>query len=191
MGLDAVVAEIREKGRSEADAIKQEADSKKVEILSAAQQKTEAIKATAREEADKSTSHIITQEEAAGHLIVKRQILNTQKELMDDVYRNALDTISGMPASFHKGAMSSLLRKAESDIPKGTVSCCARDENTLKEVLKGSEFSAYSFGSVIGIDGGIIVESTDGQLQVDFSYRTFMSQVWESGLKDASDILFA
>jgi len=191
MGLDAVVAEIRDKGRAEADAIKQEADAKKVEILNLAQQKAEVVKSTAREEAGKSTSHIITQEEAAGHLVVKRQILNTQKELMDDVYRQALDKITTMPESFHKGAISSLLHKAGAEIPKGKVSCCARDESALKEVLKESAFSAYSFGSVIGIDGGIIVESTDGQLQVDFSYRTFMSQVWESGLKDASDILFA
>lgn len=191
MGLDAVVAEIREKGRAEAEAINKDADSRKVEILNVAQQKAEVVKATAREESGKSASHIITQEEAAGHLVVKRQILNAQKELMDEVYRQSLETITGMPESFHKGAISSLLRKAMTEIPKGTVSCCARDEKALKDVLNESEFSAYSYGKVIGIDGGIIVESTDGQLQVDFSYRTFMSQVWESGLKDASDILFA
>lgn len=191
MGLDAVVAEIREKGRAEAEAINKEADSRKVELLNAAQQKIEVTKTAAREESAKATSHIITQEEAAAHLVVKRQILNAQKELMDEAYRQSLDAITGMPESFHKGAISSLLRKAMAEIPKGMVSCCGRDEKALKEVLKESEFSAFSFGKVIGIDGGIIVESTDGQLQVDFSYRTFMSQVWESGLKDASDILFA
>jgi V/A-type H+-transporting ATPase subunit E len=191
MGLDAVVAEIREKGKAEADAIRREADAKKIEILNLAQQKSETVKTTVREEADKSTAHIISQEEAAGHLVVKRQILNTQKELMDDVYRQALDKIAGMPESFHKEAISSLLRQAGTEIPKGKVSCCSRDEKILKEVLKESEFSSYSFGSVIGIDGGVIVESVDGQLQVDFSYRTFLNQVWESGLKDASDILFA
>jgi len=191
MGLDAVIAEIREKGQAEAGAIGKEADAKKAEVLNLAQQKAEAVKSTARDDAGKTVSHIITQEEAAGHLVVKRQILNTQKELMDDVYRQALEKIAAMPETFHKDAISSLLRKASTEIPKGKVSCCKRDETVLKEVLKESEFSAYSFGSVIGIDGGIIVESVDGQLQVDFSYRTFMSQVWESGLKDASDILFA
>jgi V/A-type H+-transporting ATPase subunit E len=191
MGLDAVVTEIREKGQAEAEALRQEAAAKKVEILNLAQQKTELIKTTAREEAEKSTSYIITQEEAAGHLVAKRQILNTQKALMDEVYQKALDTISGMPESFHKKAITSLLQKVQAEIPKGKVSCCARDEKTLKEVLKEPDFSAYSFGSVIGIDGGIIVESMDIPIQVDFSYRTFMVQVWESGLKDASDILFA
>ena len=191
MGLDAVVAEIREKGRVEAEVINQDADAKKLEFLNAAQQKAEAIKTTAREEVAKTSSHIISQEEAAGHLVVKRQILNTQKELMDEVYKQALEKITSMPESFHKGAVSSLLRKAMTEIPKGSVSCCARDEKVLKDVLKESEFGAFTFGKIIGIDGGIIVESTDGQLQVDFSYHTFMSQVWESGLKDASDILFA
>jgi V/A-type H+/Na+-transporting ATPase subunit E len=191
MGLDAVVAEIREKGQAQADTIRKEADAKKAEILNTAQQKAESIRTSVRDEVAKTSSQIIAQEEAAGHLVVKRQILNTQKELMDDVHRQALEKINAMPESFHKEAISSLLRKAGTEIPAGKVSCCARDETALKEVLKDAVFSAYSFGSVIGIDGGIIVESADGQLQVDFSYRTFMSQVWESGLKDASDILFA
>jgi len=191
MGLDAVIAEIKEKGRVESEAINREADAKKVDLLNVAQQKAETVKAAARDEAGKTTTHIISQEEAAGHLVVKRQILNAQKELMDEVYRQALDKIEAMPDSFHKGAISSLLRKAKTEIPKGTVSCCGRDEKALKDVLNESEFSAFTFGKVVGIDGGVIVESTDGQFQVDFSYHTFMSQVWESGLKDASDILFA
>ena len=41
------------------------------------------------------------------------------------------------------------------------------------------------------MEGGIIVESRDGTLQIDLSYRTFLNQVWETGLKNASDILFS
>lgn len=40
------------------------------------------------------------------------------------------------------------------------------------------------------IEGGVIIESNDGTLQIDMSYRTFLDNVWEKGLKDASDILF-
>jgi V/A-type H+-transporting ATPase subunit E len=45
-------------------------------------------------------------------------------------------------------------------------------------------------GDPVDIPGGIIVESTDGELKIDYSYRTFLDEIWESGLKDASDILF-
>jgi V/A-type H+-transporting ATPase subunit E len=42
----------------------------------------------------------------------------------------------------------------------------------------------------VNIEGGIIMESKDGQLQIDYSYRNFLDIVWEASLKDASDILF-
>jgi len=191
MGLEAVIAEIREKGRSEAEGIVNEAETRKVEVLNAAQQKTELIKTAAKEDVEKLYTHIISQEQAAGHLIVKRQILNKQKELMDDVYQHVLEKISEMPESFHKEAISSLLSKAKPEIAKGKVNCSARDENALKAVLKENEFSCYAFGKVIDIDGGVIVESETGELQVDFSYRTFLNQVWETGLKEVSVSLFA
>ncbi|NLV26245.1 MAG: V-type ATP synthase subunit E [Methanomicrobiales archaeon] len=190
MGLEAVIAEIKEKGRNTSETILKEAETKKVEILNIAQQKSEAIKVAAQDEVEKFSSHIISQEEAAGHLAVKREFLNKQKELMDEVYQEVLQKISDMPESFHQESISSLLTKAKAEINEGKVSCCARDEKALQAVLTKSEFSEFSFGQIIDIDGGIIVESEDGNLQVDFSYRTFLSQVWESGLKEASDTLF-
>ena len=191
MGLDAVIAEIKEKGRNEAEAIIQGGNSRKDELLGAAKQEIELLKQSVKDDVEKNLSQIISQEEAAAHLVVKRQILNTQKDLMDQVYSQALEKILEMPESFHKEAITSMLKKAEGEIPKGKVSCALRDEKILKKLLEESEFSAYKFGSIIEIDGGVIVESDDGQLQVDYSYRTFLNQVWESGLKDASDLLFA
>lgn len=191
MGLDAVIAEINEKGRIEAEILLQEGNTRKDEILKAAGQKVEHIQRTVKDEVEKTLSHIISQEEAAGHLIVKRQALNTQKDLMDQAYQQALEKITQMPESFHEEAITSLLRKAKEEIPKGKVRCASRDKEILNKVLKKSEFSAYAFDSVIETDGGIIVETDDGLMQVDYRYRTFMNQIWESGLKDASDSLFA
>jgi V/A-type H+-transporting ATPase subunit E len=59
------------------------------------------------------------------------------------------------------------------------------------KVSEAIEFLHSHLARLLKTDGGIIVESDDGQLQVDYSYRTFLNQVWESGLKDASDSLFA
>lgn len=190
MGLDAVITEIKEKARAEADAIIQEADAKKTEILTAAQTQVQLIKTDAEENAQKSASHIHTQEEAAGHLAVKREVLNAQKTLMDEVQAKTLEQICALPESFHKQAIASLLKKAQLEIQNGTVTCAARDTEALRKVLSDSEFAKFTAGDPTEIDGGIIVESADGMLQVDYSYHTFLNQVWESGLKDASDILF-
>jgi V/A-type H+-transporting ATPase subunit E len=51
-------------------------------------------------------------------------------------------------------------------------------------------FSGFRLGEPVDIDGGILIEGEAGELQIDYSYRTFLAKVWESGLKDASDILF-
>jgi V/A-type H+-transporting ATPase subunit E len=85
-----------------------------------------------------------------------------------------------------------LLSEAAKEIRKGTVHCNTRDAPVVKALIgESSQFAGFALGSSADIEGGIIVEGEGGGLQIDYSYRTFLSKVWESGLKDASDILFA
>ena len=66
-----------------------------------------------------------------------------------------------------------------------------RDLPVVEEIISRLKtLSGYTVGDPVDIPGGIIVESTDGELKIDYSYRTFLDEIWESGLKDASDILF-
>ena len=190
MGLDAVITEIKEKARVEADTIVQDAEAKKTELLTTAQTEAQSIKTAAEENVQKIVSQIRTKEEAAGHLAVKREVLNAQKALMDEVQIKTLEEICNLSEAFHKQAIISLLKRAQSEIPSGTVSCDARDVSALKKILSEPGFSGFRMGKTVDIAGGIIVESTDGMLQVDYSYRTFLDKVWESGLKDAADVLF-
>ena len=57
-------------------------------------------------------------------------------------------------------------------------------------IAEHAEFAGFKVGEPVDIDGGILIEGEGGALQIDYSYRTFLARVWESGLKDASDILF-
>jgi V/A-type H+-transporting ATPase subunit E len=191
MGLESVVSEIREKGQKEAAAIRQETAAEVEKILKAAQNRAEKIKMAANEVVDKQVAHIQSQEISAANLVVKRDLLNAQKSLLDQVYSSTLTSISDLPVSFHKETMVKLLKKAKTEIPQGIVHSNQRDLNILKEILeKDPEFSAYTTGKPANIEGGIIVESMDHQLQIDYSYRNFLDIVWEERLKEASDILF-
>jgi V/A-type H+-transporting ATPase subunit E len=191
MALDAVVAEIREKGRREAEAIRSETQKDVKEILVAAQEDVAAIKLAADEDVDRQTGHIIRQEVAAANLVVKRRFLNTQKGLLEEVYEAAVAAIADLPGDFHANAVRVLLERAVTEIPVGTVYCCERDQAGLEEALsREKKFGGYSFGGTVDIDGGILAESRDAKLQLDYSYATLLGEVWESGLKEASDILF-
>ena len=191
MGLDAVVNEIREKGRKEVGAIQTETRTDVEGILRDAQARAAGIKASVQEEVDRAVTHIVNQEASAANLIVKRQVLNAQKMLLDQVYSTSLAAIGDLPAEFQEKALTALLKRAVKEIKKGVVHANKRDIPVVEGILSQLKmFSGYTVGAPVDIPGGIIVESNDGELQIDYSYSTFLDEIWESGLKDASDILF-
>jgi V/A-type H+-transporting ATPase subunit E len=190
IGLEKLVKEIREKAAAEADKLRAEAKADSDKILAAAGKKAETIKLTAEEEVVKQTSHIVSQDVSAANLLVKRELLNTQKALLDQVYETTRQEIVALPESFHKEAIKKLLTEAKKEIPSGTIYCNARDLAAAKALVGEAAFSKFGVGEPVDIDGGILVEGEGAALQIDYSYRTFLAKVWESGLKDASDILF-
>ncbi|KQC04452.1 MAG: ATP synthase subunit E [Methanoculleus sp. SDB] len=191
MALDAVVGEIREKGRNEAERIRREADTEVTTILSAAQEKAESVKLSVQDEVERTTGRILTQEVAAANLVVKRNTLNVQKDLLDQVYTATVAAIADLPEDFHKKAVRELCKRAAKELSGGVIYCNARDRPAVQDALTGLKgLAGFTLGDTVDIAGGIIAESKDGELQLDFSYPTFLSEVWESGLKDASDILF-
>jgi V/A-type H+-transporting ATPase subunit E len=192
MGLETVVEEIREKGKKECDRIRAESREEMEQILAAANKRVAEIKLAADEEVAKQTTHILSMEATAVNLLVKRELLNTRKTLLDHVYQSTLAELTRFPDSFHREAIIKLINEVHKEIDSGTIYCCARDRDILKKILEeNSDFKAYKLGNAVDIEGGIIVKSTDSELQIDYSYRTFLDKVWKSGLKDASDILFA
>ncbi|KUG20238.1 MAG: V-type ATP synthase subunit E [Methanomicrobiaceae archaeon] len=192
MGLEAVVDDIRNKGRREAGAIRSETQAEVNRILEAAQERVEEIKLGAERDVSGQIQKITDQEVSAANLVVKRQILNAQREILDQVYQSTLAALSDLPENFHHEAVRKLLMQAAGEIREGVVYCNRRDMPVVKDLIaRESSFAGYRLGDAVEIEGGVIVESIDGDLKIDLSYRTFLDGMWESGLKDASDILFA
>jgi V/A-type H+-transporting ATPase subunit E len=179
-----------EKAKAEAEKLHAEAKADSDQILAAAGKRAETLKLTADAEVTKQTSHIVSQDVSAANLLVKRELLNTQKALLDQVYEATRKEIAALPESFHREAIRKLLTEAKKEIPAGTISCNTRDMPALKALIAEAEFAQFRIGAPADIDGGILIEGEGAALQIDYSYRTFLAKVWESGLKDASDILF-
>ncbi len=191
MALDAVVGEIKEKAKKEAEAIKRVGKDESDAILADAKQQADEIKIAADEEAKRQSEYILRQESAAANLSVKREILNAQKEKLDEVYAAVLEAIAGLPDDFHKKAVRELCKRAAGVLGEGVIYCNERDKPAVENALGSLKtLSGFSFAGTMDILGGIIAESRDGGMQLDYSYTTYLSEVWESGLKDASEILF-
>ena len=191
MGLEVVVDEIKAKGDNEAAGIKSKAEAQAKEIINEANLRANEIRLEAEKNAEIQAERIMIREVASANLVVKRDFLNAQKELLDKVYAGAVDEIANLPADVHAKAVRELLKEAAKQIKVGVVFTNVRDEKSAKEALSGLKtLSRFTFGGIIDIAGGVVVQSTDGQLTLDLSYQTFMTEVWESSLKDASEILF-
>lgn len=191
MGLEVVVEEIREKAQKEAGAIRNEANTEAQRILAAAAERASLIKQDAETEVLRLIQQMNAQDVSAAKLLVKRETLNAQKELLEEVFAATKTAITGLPTTFHEKVVRELLKKVVKEIKDGLVYCNSRDQQAVEAALSELKtLSGYSFGGIVAIDGGIVVKSADGQLTVDLSYQTFLDEVWESGLKDASDILF-
>jgi V/A-type H+-transporting ATPase subunit E len=190
MELEAVALDIRNKARQDAEAIREETRRETERILSSAQERVKEIQLSAEEDVKRQQARITDLEVSSANLAVKRMLLNTQKDLLDQVYRATLDAIGRHPESFRRDTLKNLLSRAKKEIPEGAVFASGRDAEALQEILRTPEFSGFRFGGSVDIPGGIIVESRGGQLKIDYSYRMFLDRVWEAGLKDASDILF-
>ena len=191
MGLEVVVDEIKAKGDREAAGIKAAAEAQAKEIVNEANLRANEIRLAAEKDAEIQAERIMIREVASANLVVKRDFLNAQKELLDTVYTSAAKEIANLPADVHAKAVRELLKESAKQIKAGVVFTNARDEKAAKEAISGLKtLSGFTFGGITDIDGGVVVQSTDGQLTLDFSYQTFMGEVWETSLKDASEILF-
>ena len=190
MGLEAVISEIQQKGRLEADRIRREGEIESERILRDAQQRSDEIKLQAETDVTRQVEHVLAQETSSANLVTKRATLNAEKELLDQVYAATLAAIRSEPPAFHERALRNLLATAKAEIGGGRVRVNRADLAALETLVKDPAFASFTVGPPAEIEGGLLAESIDGAFQVDHSYRTYLNRVWESSLKDASDLLF-
>lgn len=191
MALDAVVGEIKAKGEKEAGDIIAAGNVEKLRLLAKAKSEADAIKIAAKADADTQTEFILRQEVAAAHLAAKRAQLNAEKDVLDKAYAEVLAAIDGLPEEVHQKTVRELCKKSAKELGEGVFYCCERDKAAVEDALSSLKtLSKFSLARTIDISGGIIAESADGAFQLDYSYLTYVNEVWKIGLKDASEILF-
>jgi V/A-type H+-transporting ATPase subunit E len=190
MGLEAVISEIQQKGRLESDRIRHDGLMEAERILRDAQQRSDEIKLQAEADVTRQVEHVLAQVTSSANLVTKRATLNAEKELLDQVYGAALAAIRKEPPAFHERALRNLLTTAKAEIGGGRVRVNRADLSILEALVMEPGFAGFTVGPPTEIEGGLLAESIDGAFQVDHSYRTYLNRVWETSLKDASDLLF-
>ncbi|MCZ7381275.1 MAG: V-type ATP synthase subunit E [Candidatus Methanoperedens sp.] len=182
MGLDAIVEEIKAKGRAEASRISNETSSEVSKILKEADFEAARIKAVKESAVRKEIDRLRQQELSSANLEVKKAILNARKEILDEVYEATKDAVQKLPAEKNLKLLKSIIERNENNNAK--IYSRSKDKQTVKKLTK------LEYAGEIDCIGGVVIENAEGTEVLDFKYDTILGDVTEQSLKQVSDILF-
>jgi len=182
MGLDSVLKEITREGEEKVEQIRKETEMEAEKILENAEREINEMLERARIEAEREAERIKRQEISSANLEVKRELLSKKKELLDQVFERLKEKVANLPPKERKDLLKKILKKHGKE---GTrVYCSERDQ---KDVEK---FSELEIAGNVDCIGGIIIESEDGNVRLNYTFDEILQQVYERNIKEVSERLF-
>ncbi|MCE5296501.1 MAG: hypothetical protein LLG16_05285 [Euryarchaeota archaeon] len=184
MALDNVVGEILDSANKEADKLVQEAEKEKASILQQAEESIATKKKAQQKELELALVRLKQQEISSAELEAKRIVLNAKKDALDEAFRETLKELNSMPPSERAKVYGKIISKAAGVIKNPKVFCPKGDASLIG--------AAVGVRAVVekDMEPGLILESEDGTISLDYRFRTVLEGVWEKELKNVSNILF-
>jgi len=184
MALNDVTAEIKTLAENDVKAIEAET----AQEIARMQSETEAKIAGLKESEDKRLADAIArmdrQEASSSELESKKIVLAKKKEILSNVFDETLKELEDADPKDKLKHYVKMVAYAKTIIPEPIVIMSKDDKFTAKQ-LEVAEVKRDA-----KIKGGLIIQSEDGQIEIDMQYSALLRTVWDRGIKDVSDILF-
>ena len=179
-GIESLKSEIISKAKDDASSIIKEANQEAAKIIKEAESKIESRRRESEEEAKFLIEASKKKALINAEIEAKRMELEAKKSLIEEVFEKAKERIGGIDNSKRNSITNSLYKKACNEIDIGKVYCNKKDS----KMFKGVETSSTD------IIGGLIAESKDGLIRVDYSFDTMLESIKENEIKGVVDALF-
>ncbi len=185
MGLKEVKEEILHKAQKEAAAILAEAEKERERILKDAEAKAQERKEKAEEATKRLLETVERRELAQAEFDVRKAILDKKKEIIDKVTASVKKSLAELPEKKREVYVHSLIGKAKKEIEVATVFASPKDRQAVQATKGGLDFRPRE-----GMLGGIIAQTQDGKVSVDYSYEEILTDIQEKSLQELGKILF-
>ncbi|AGI47022.1 Archaeal/vacuolar-type H+-ATPase subunit E [Thermoplasmatales archaeon BRNA1] len=169
----ASVAKLREEQAAEIKAINEQADAEIAEMKEKQEKRISETK-----------DMLARQERSSADLESKKIVLAKKKEILNRAFESALVELENMPASKKKAYYKAMVKAAKKIIPEPKALMSENDSFTA------SDLGVTAVEKDSKIRSGLILQSADGSLEVDMQYSVLLQNIWDSNLKQLSDILF-
>ncbi|MGD0056604.1 MAG: V-type ATP synthase subunit E family protein [Methanomassiliicoccales archaeon] len=184
MALDKVIKDILDSARMEANKLGEDAERERTAILRAADEEVAKKRRLKERELQEALRRLTRQEISSAELEAKRIVLNAKKEVLGRVFEETLREIESMEPKKKAEIYCKVYSSAKS-LVQGPKVLCPRGESKL---LSG----CAEPGRVIESDmeSGLILETEDGTIRLDYRFRSILEGIWERELKNVSNMLF-
>jgi V/A-type H+-transporting ATPase subunit E len=184
MALDNVVGQILESANKEADTLTQEAEREKASILKQADEQLAVKQKAEQKDLEQTLTRMRQQELSSAELEAKRVTLNARKQVLDNTFQTTLKDLGSMGVEDKTRLYKKILNKGLATLPNAKVFCPKGDSKYVA--------GAPGVRSVEekDMEPGLILESADGTVSLDYRFKTILEGVWEKELKNVSNILF-
>ncbi|MGD1060500.1 MAG: V-type ATP synthase subunit E family protein [Methanomassiliicoccales archaeon] len=184
MALDKVVGDITASARKDADQIVQAAEKERESVLALARKKAEEAQKAREKQLEEALKRLRQQELSSAELEAKRLVLNARKEMLDVVFQDTAQKLSKMSDADKARLYARILSKATKVIPDPKVYCPKGESRLISGVAGLQSVTETEMGP------GLVLESGDGMVRLDYRFTTILGAIWERELKNVSNVLF-
>ena len=182
--MEKVTQEIVKDADDRSAAIRAEADAEIAKIKADADAKIAEMKEREDKRLKDEIERLNRQEVSSSELESKKIVLSKKKEVLTKAFEATLADLENAPSKTKLGHYKAMVEKAKMVIDKPKALMSENDSFTAKE-LGVSEVVKDS-----RIRSGLILQSEDGQIEVDMQYSTLLQEIWDREIKTVSDMLF-
>lgn len=182
--MEKLVEDILLKGDERAREIIRQGEAERDEQVRTADERI----AQAREKAEKRAEAQIAQMEqhelSSAELESRKTLLAAQREVLEDLKERSLAELANYPADRRQKLYDSLFAKAKGVLGECIVHSNKADAPLLKPpagVTKGGEIDCV---------GGLVFESKDGSVRLDYRFETLLEEVWNKKMNEIYSQLF-
>jgi len=184
MSLNKVVEDILRRGKEKEQEIIRLGEGERDEQLQLADRKIAESRARAEKRNASNIEQMERQELSSAELESKKTALAAQRQVMEELREQALADLSAYPADKRKKLYSKLAARAKKELGECYV-YSNKDDQALLQLPAG-----MTSGGTVDCSGGLVFESKDRAVRLDFRFETMLDDVWNKRMQEIFGKLF-
>lgn len=178
MSLNKVVEDILYKGEEKKREIVRLGEKERDEQIQQAERKIEENRVKEERKTRSLIDQMEQQELSSAELESKKILLAAQRRTIDELKGLALAELAEYPADKRKKLYSKLMVKAKKDLGDCYV-YSSKDDKAILQLPAG-----MTSGGVIDCIGGLVFESKDRSVRLDFRFESLLEEIWNKKLQE-------